>query len=101
MAVATNTGQLLVFALSELPELDKGKGNALIRIPKSKREAGQEWVVAVALLGSEQHLIVQAGGRTLRLKPADLAPFRGERAQRGGHLPRGLTRVDALRVEGG
>ncbi|MCB1626309.1 MAG: DNA topoisomerase IV subunit A [Xanthomonadales bacterium] len=101
VAVATNTGQLLVFALSELPELDKGKGNALIRIPKSKREAGQEWVVAVALLGSEQHLIVQAGGRTLRLKPADLAPFRGERAQRGGHLPRGLTRVDALRVEGG
>ena len=57
------------------------------------------WLVtAVIVRGSAN---VQAGGRTLRLKPADLAPFRGERAQRGGHLPRGLTRVDALRVEGG
>lgn len=101
VAVATNTGQLLVFPLGELPELDKGKGNTLIRIPKAKREQGQEWVAAVTVLGPGQHLIVQAGARTLRLKPADLAPFRGERAQRGGHLPRGLTRVEGLRAEGG
>ena len=99
LAVATGTGQLLVFPLSELPELDKGKGNKLIGIPKAKLEAGSELVVDIAVLAPGQHLIVQAGARTLRLKPGDLAPFTGERAKRGLKLPRGLTRVEALRTE--
>ncbi|MCB1606447.1 MAG: DNA topoisomerase IV subunit A, partial [Xanthomonadales bacterium] len=99
LAVATSAGHLLVFNLAELPELDKGKGNKLIGIPKSKLEQGAELVVDIAVLGPGQHLIVHAGARTLRLKPGDLAPFTGERAKRGGKLPRGLTRVEALRTE--
>ncbi len=99
IAVATSLGHLLVFPLSELPELDKGKGNKLIGIAKSKLEQGAELVVDIAVIAPGQHLIVQAGARTLRLKPGDLAPFSGERAKRGGKLPRGLTRVEALRTE--
>ena len=33
VAVATNRGRLLIFPISELPILSKGKGNKLIQIP--------------------------------------------------------------------
>jgi topoisomerase IV subunit A len=33
------------------------------------------------------------------LKPADLDLYRGARASRGGHLPRGFQRVEALAAE--
>ena len=42
----TSAGHLLAFPVSELPELDKGKGNKLIDIPKAK--LGTERVVAIA-----------------------------------------------------
>ena len=37
---------------------------------------------------------VEAGNRHLTLKPRDLDAYRGERAKRGGKLPRGFQRVD-------
>jgi topoisomerase-4 subunit A len=33
------------------------------------------------------------------LKPSDWKHYRGERAQRGGKLPRGFQRVEKLHVE--
>jgi topoisomerase IV subunit A len=97
VAAVTNAGHLLVFALSELPELDKGKGNKIIGVPAAK--SAHEKVVSVAVFTESQTLIVVAGGRHTRLKGADLASYRGERAQRGGLLPRGLQKVDYLDVE--
>ena len=98
VAAVTTAGHLLVFALSELPELDKGKGNKIIGVPAAK--SATERVIAVTAFTPSQTLVVVAGGRTTKLKGADLAPYRGERAQRGALLPRGLQRVDALEVEG-
>jgi topoisomerase IV subunit A len=97
VAAATSSGHLLVFSLSDLPELDKGKGNKIIGVPAAK--SAKEKVIAVAAFTVQQTLVVVAGGRNTKLKGADLLPYKGERAQRGALLPRGFQRVDALDVE--
>lgn len=95
LCVATNAGHLLVFPLAQLPELDKGKGNKLIDIPKKAATSGER-TVGIAVVGAGRELIVYAGNRYLRFKPADLEHYYGERAQRGRILPRGFTRVDRI-----
>ena len=97
VAAVSLDGHLLVFPLSELPELDKGKGNKILSLPGGKSASGAR-VIAVAAFQPTQELVVVAGGRITRLKGHDLDAYRGARAQRGSLLPRGLQRVDRLDV---
>lgn len=97
LAVVTNVGHLLVFPVSELPELDKGKGNKLIEIPKAK--LGTERVVAVAAVAPGGALVVKSGSRTMTLAWKDLDAYLGARATRGGLLPRGWQKVEGLGTE--
>ncbi len=97
LVAATSAGHLLAFPVAELPELDKGKGNKLIEIPKAKR--GTERVVAVAVVPPGGALQVQSGQRTMTLSFKDLDNYLGARASRGGLLPRGWQKVDGLSVE--
>lgn len=99
LAVATNLGRMLVFPLAEVPELARGKGNKLLNVPSPLYKAGDERVVATALLQESQELLVHAGQRHLRLKFKDLDNYVGERARRGRKLPRGFQKVDDLTVE--
>ena len=95
VAVVTSAGHLLVYPLSEVPALDKGKGNKLIEIPKAK--LGTEQVVAVAALSSgASKLLVHSGARVMTLSWSDLQSYIGRRATRGGLLPRGWQKVDGL-----
>lgn len=97
IVVATTAGHLLAFPVSELPELDKGKGNKLIDIPKAK--LGTERVVAIAVVPSGGTLLVRSGARTMSLSWKDLDGYLGSRAARGGLLPRGWQKVEGLAVE--
>ncbi|PJJ99051.1 DNA topoisomerase IV subunit A [Lysobacteraceae bacterium NML91-0213] len=97
VVAVTSAGHLLAFPVGELPELERGKGNKIIEIPKAKR--GTERVVAVAVLGAGQTLQVKSGARTMSLSWKDLEAYLGARASRGGLLPRGWQKVDALGVE--
>lgn len=97
IAVVTNVGHLLAFPVGELPELDKGKGNKLIDIPKAK--LGTERVVAVAVVSPGGTLVVKSGARTMSLSFKDLDTYLGARATRGGLLPRGWQKVEGLGVE--
>ena len=81
----------------ELPELDKGKGNKLIDIPKAK--LGTERVVAVAVVAPGATLVVKSGARTMSLSFKDLDAYVGARATRGGLLPRGWQKVEGLDVQ--
>src|SRR5690606_1909613 len=92
----TSAGHLLAFPVAELPELDRGKGNKLIEIPKAKR--GTERVVAVAVVPPGGTLVVKSGARTMSLSFKDLDTYLGARASRGGLLPRGWQKVDDLNV---
>jgi topoisomerase-4 subunit A len=95
LVVATSAGHLLACYLEELPELAKGKGNKLINVPPKARKTGERVVGAIALTRG-QDCLVWAGQRYLRLSWADSENYWGERAQRGGLLPRGFRKVDRL-----
>ncbi|NUS39999.1 MAG: DNA topoisomerase IV subunit A [Lysobacter sp.] len=97
VVAVTSAGHLLAFPLAELPELDKGKGNKLIDIPKAK--LGTERVVAVAVVPPGGSLAVKSGNRTMTLSYKDLDAYVGARATRGGLLPRGWQKVDGLASE--
>jgi topoisomerase-4 subunit A len=96
VVAVTSVGHLLAFALDELPELDKGKGNKIIDIPKAKLPT--ERVVAIAAVSPGQTLLVKSGQRTMSLSFKDLDEYVGARATRGGLLPRGWQKVDGLDV---
>ena len=84
IVVATTAGHLLMFSVADLPELDKGKGNKLIEIPKAKL-AGGERVAGIAVVAEGKgEVTLYAGARKLTLKWADLVEYGGSRAARGG-----------------
>ncbi|KPW11845.1 DNA topoisomerase 4 subunit A [Pseudomonas syringae pv. atrofaciens] len=99
LAAVTTEGRLLVFKISDLPQLGKGKGNKIIGIPGERVASREEYVTDLAVIGQGATLVLQAGKRTLSLKPEDLEHYKGERGRRGNKLPRGFQRVDALLVE--
>jgi topoisomerase IV subunit A len=96
LAVATLQGRLLIFPITDLPELAKGKGNKIIQIPSKDLLAGTDRVITVGVIPAEGHLIVSSGKRQLTLKSADIAHYSGNRANRGLNLPKGFQRVDGL-----
>jgi topoisomerase IV subunit A len=99
LAAITNAGRMLVFPLSALPELPKGKGNKIIHIPPQKAREREEFVTSLALIPEGGTLIIHAGKRHFKLTPGNLAEFMGERGRRGKKLPRGLRNVDSVTVE--
>ncbi|KTD14026.1 DNA topoisomerase IV subunit A [Legionella israelensis] len=98
IACVSNVGRLLVFSLTELPELSRGKGNKLINIISAKARLREEYVVDVQLMSLKDTLTVHAGKRHFSLKESDLRHYRGERGRRGNRLPRGLQNVTSLQV---
>lgn len=99
IAVVSNIGNLLVFRLSELPQLAKGKGNKMISIPSNKVASREEYVIDITLINDKQNLLVVGDGKPFTLKPADWKNFIGERARRGNKLPRGCRSVLKLKAE--
>ncbi|MFP3403736.1 DNA topoisomerase IV subunit A [Pseudomonas sp. P1B16] len=100
LAAVTTEGRLLVFKVSDLPQLGKGKGNKIIGVPGDRVASREEFVTDLAVIPEGATLVLQAGKRTLSLKADDLEHYKGERGRRGSKLPRGFQRVDGLQVEG-
>ena len=85
VAVLTQGGRLLLFPLTELKEMAKGKGLMLIDLTNSDEVAG------VAITNGDA-LLIGGGGRGGKLMQQSLdaraqAPFRGARARRGQEIP--------------
>jgi topoisomerase-4 subunit A len=99
IAAVTSEGRLLVFPVSELPVLGRGKGNKIINIPSARAQAREELMLAVAVLNEDQELLIHAGKQYLKMTKSDLEHYRGERGRRGNKLPRGYQRVSHLSVE--
>lgn len=96
--VISNEGRMLLFKLSTLPVLSKGKGNKLMNIPSARVKSREEFAQMIAIVPAEHAVTLYAGKRKLTLKPSDLEHYKGERGRRGFKLPRGLQRVDALDI---
>ncbi|MGS1119767.1 DNA topoisomerase IV subunit A [Rhodanobacter sp. UC4436_H3] len=100
IVVVTSEGHLLMFSVAELPELDKGKGNKLIEIPKKQLAEGERVAGVAVVAEGKGEVTLYAGARKLTLKWADLVEYGGNRATRGNLLPRGLRRVERIETTG-
>jgi len=98
LALVTAQGRLLVFPVSEIPVLNKGKGNKLIQVLAEELASRQDFVLATADLPPGAGLKLYSGKRHVGLTAADLASYQGSRGRRGNHLPRGFQRVEKIEV---
>ncbi|HSB94979.1 MAG TPA: DNA gyrase subunit A, partial [Spongiibacteraceae bacterium] len=98
VVAASNDGRLLMFPLSELPVLARGKGNKMISITSTKVATREEFMIGVAVISAKDTLRVVSGKRFLNLNFAELEHYRGERGRRGNKLPRGFQKVDSIAV---
>ena len=99
VASISNEGRMLIFPLSELPVLGRGKGVKMMSIPKARVADRLEMMSFVLVFSEVDTIIVYSGKRHLSLKIADLEHYQGERARRGLKLPRGFQKVDAVKLE--
>ncbi len=99
VVAVSNEGRMLVFPISELPELARGKGNKIMNIPSARVLAREEYLIGLCVMGAGRELKIYAGKRHLGMKPADLEHYLGERGRRGNKLPRGFQKVDRIEVE--
>ena len=90
VGVVSSAGHLLVYPLTELPMMKKGKGNKLIDLKDG------DSVVAITTFAEGDSLSLESGKRTLTLKPMDIANFMGTRGRRGALLPKGFQKVSAI-----
>ena len=90
VGVVSSAGHLLVYPLTELPMMKKGKGNKLIDLKDG------DSVVAITTFAEGDSLSLDSGKRTLTLKPMDIANFMGTRGRRGALLPKGFQKVSGI-----
>ncbi len=96
IAAFSNEGRLLIFPVSDLPVMARGKGNKIMNIPAARVADRTEFMICIAVIGADDTLLIHSGKRHLSLKMSDLEHYRGERARRGLKLPRGFQKVDAV-----
>lgn len=87
LAVTTNSGRLLIFSLSELPQLTKGKGNKLIKISK------KEFITGICIIDESKKLKIYSGKRHLSFKFEQLSNYISKRAYAGRILPKGYQNI--------
>lgn len=92
LALLSSSGRLLIFPLSELPMMSKGKGNKLMALEKN------EQIQSIVAFNAKSTLAIEAGARTLSIKGNDLSHYMSKRGLRGHLLPRGYQKVSSMRT---
>ena len=93
VAAVSSIGRMLMFPISELTLLTKGKGLKIIQIPPAKLKTREEYVVAMTTMAETDNLLIYAGKKHMTMKSADQEYYIGERGRRGNMLPRGYRNV--------
>lgn len=91
LVAMSSVGRMLVFPVSDLPTLSKGKGNKIINISSAAAKTGTELLAKLLTIRPTSSLVFISGRRKITLKPEDIANYRGERARKGSQLVRGLN----------
>lgn len=99
LLVITEAGRMLMFSVSDLPQLSKGKGNKIISIPSADFAAGKDKLLWLLLLNEDSSVTLYVGKRKLKLRSEELQKFKAERGRKGTLLPRGLQRIDRVDIE--
>ncbi|WJV54313.1 DNA topoisomerase IV subunit A [Pectobacteriaceae bacterium C52] len=95
----TEAGRMLLFPVSDLPQLSKGKGNKIIAIPAAQAASGVDKINWLFILTPQSSVTMYVGKRKLNLHPEDLQKYHASRGCKGTLLPRGLQRVDRIDVD--
>ncbi|ORU94548.1 MAG: DNA topoisomerase IV subunit A [Cycloclasticus sp. symbiont of Bathymodiolus heckerae] len=98
VAIISKQGRLLIFPASEMPVLNRGKGNKLMQISSKDLASGDDGVIGFCVVSEGQSIRIHAGKRHINLKLADLDVYRGKRTQRGAKLPRGYQNPDGIEL---
>ena len=96
----TNQGYLLIFPVSELPIMSKGKGVKIMNIPKNKFSDRSEFMVSTAIMKKDDFLLIDSSKKSLKKwSYSELTNYIGSRAKRGRKLPNGYKNITSLVVE--
>ncbi|SQE31708.1 DNA topoisomerase 4 subunit A [Mannheimia haemolytica] len=98
LVAMSNVGRMLVFLVSELPQLSKGKGNKIINISAAAAKSGDEYLARLLVIKPTNSLVFVSGKRKITLKPSDIDNYRGERARKGSQLVRGLSTNSTVEI---
>lgn len=94
----TAAGRMLLFPVSDLPQLSKGKGNKIVSISSADFASGKDRLSWLLLLPPQASVTLYFGKRKLTLRPNDLQKYQSERGRKGTLL-RGLQRIDHIDVD--
>ena len=97
VAAVNSEGRLLVTAVSEFPQLVKGKGIKIMQISPGRLKNREEYLVGLTVFGKKAKLHLQSGKRHLTLKTKDWKHYHSERGRRGSVLPRGYRQVATIK----
>ena len=97
LAAVTNTGRIIVFAVGDLPQMEKGKGDKILGIPGAKVQKREEYLIGIAVFKEGQQLMLRTGKGELKLRSGnDIDQYVSERGLRGSKLPRGHQEVKEI-----
>ncbi len=100
LVAITTKGRLLIFKALEMPELDKGKGNKIIAIPKKELTSSDpEKLKLVKILPDDGNLVINTKRDSLILNKGNQENYIGKRAQRGKQLPLTYQAIISLDIE--
>ncbi|MEH8025136.1 DNA topoisomerase IV subunit A [Gallibacterium anatis] len=98
LVAITSANKMLLFPISELPQLSKGKGNKIINIPAAKAKAREESLVRLFVIEEGSSLIFRSGKRKVTLDAKEISHYYGERGRRGASLPRGVQHSAEIEI---
>ena len=88
LALVTDEAKLLIFPISEVPQINKGKGKRLIKT---------DGLVHAGVFDKKQGLLIIAENKKIELRGKDLEYYIAEANQRGHKLPKGVRVVREVR----
>ncbi|MBG6246480.1 DNA topoisomerase IV subunit A [Candidatus Symbiopectobacterium sp. 'North America'] len=94
MAV-TAAGRVLVFPVSDLPQLSKGKGNKIISISSADFAEGKDRLALLLVVWPQATVKLYSGKRKIVVRASE---HHGERGRKGTLL-RGLQNIDRIEVD--
>ncbi|MBX6949783.1 DNA topoisomerase IV subunit A [Providencia rettgeri] len=95
----TKAGRMLIFPVSDLPQLSKGKGNKIINIAGAQAASGDDLLTWLMILPTGASMTLHFGKRKLKFKAEDLQKYRAERGRKGTSLPRGMHNIERIDIE--
>ena len=99
IVAVTSIGRMLMFPITELTLLPKGKGLKIIQIPPAKLKTREEYVVAVTVIAEMDNLAIYTDKRHMIMKEKEQEYYIGERGRRGNMLKRGFRNIVRISSE--